>query len=45
MKCMLRTEAATGGVQKKVALKIFAIFTKKHLCWRLFFDKVAGLRP
>ena len=23
-------------------LKNFAIFTGKHLCWNLFFDKVAG---
>ena len=27
-------------------LKIFAIFTGKHLCWRLFFDKVhTSMRP
>ena len=25
-------------------LKIFAIFTGKHLCWSLFFNKVTGLR-
>ena len=30
---------------KKVALKIFAKFTGKHLCQRIFFKKVAGLRP
>ena len=29
---------------KKGVLKNFAKFTGKHLCWRLFFDKVAGLR-
>ena len=26
-------------------LKNFPIFTGKHLCWSLFFNKVAGLRP
>ena len=26
-------------------LKNFTKFTGKHLCWSLFFDKVAGLRP
>ena len=26
-------------------LKSFAIFTGKHLCWSLLFNKVAGLRP
>ena len=26
-------------------LKNFAIFTGKHPCWGLFFNKVAGLRP
>ena len=28
---------------KVVVLKNFAIFTRKHPCWSLFFDKVAGL--
>ena len=27
---------------KKVVLKHFAIFTGKHLCWSVFFNKVAG---
>ena len=27
---------------KKVVLKNFAKFTGKHLCWSLFFNKVAG---
>ena len=27
---------------KKTILKNFAIFTGKHLCWSLCFDKVAG---
>ena len=27
---------------KKAFLKDFVIFTGKHLCWGLFFDKVAG---
>ena len=26
-------------------LKNFAIYTRKHLCWSLLFNKVAGLRP
>ena len=26
-------------------LKNFTKFTGKHLCWSLFFDKVAGLKP
>ena len=30
---------------KKVVLKNFAKFTRKHLCQSLFFNKVAGLRP
>ena len=29
---------------KKVILKNFAKFTRKHLCQSLFFNKVAGLR-
>ena len=30
---------------KKGVLRNFAKFTGKHLCQRLFFNKVAGLRP
>ena len=30
---------------KKGVLKNCAKFTGKHLCWSLFFHKVAGLRP
>ena len=30
---------------KKDILRNFAKFTEKHLCRRLLFDKVAGLRP
>ena len=26
-------------------LKSFVKFTRKHLCWNLFFNKVAGLKP
>ena len=26
-------------------LENFAIFTRKHLCWSLFFKKVPGLKP
>ena len=29
---------------KKTVLKEFAIFTGKHLCWSLFFNKSAGLQ-
>ena len=29
---------------KKAILKNFVIFTGKHLCWGLFFIKVAGLQ-
>ena len=29
---------------KKAVLKNFAIFTGKHLCQSLFFNKVAGLK-
>ena len=29
---------------KKGALKNFAKFTEEHLCQRLFFNKVAGIR-
>ena len=29
---------------KKAVLKNFAIFTGKHLCWNLFFNKNAGLQ-
>ena len=38
-----KTEEATrGGLQKKTVLKNF--FTGKHLCRRLFFNKVESLR-
>ena len=30
---------------KKGFLKNFAKFTRKHLCWSLFLNKVAGLSP
>ena len=37
------TEAATGlFYTKKVFLKVSQEFTEKHLCQRLFFNKVAG---
>ena len=29
---------------KKAVLKYFVIFTGKHLCWNLFFNKNAGLQ-
>ena len=41
----LPIEVATRGVLwKKAVLKNFAIFTGKHLCWSLFFNKVAGFQ-
>ena len=30
---------------KKAILKDFVRFTGKHLCWSLFFNKLAGLSP
>ena len=30
---------------KEAGLKNFSIFARKHLCWSLFFNKVANLRP
>ena len=30
---------------KKGVVRTFAKFTGKHMCQRLFFNKVAGLRP
>ena len=34
-----------GVFYKKDVLKNFSKFTGKHLCWSLFFNKDAGLRP
>ena len=30
---------------KKGVIKYFTKFTEKRLCWSLFLNKVAGLRP
>ena len=30
---------------KNVFINVFAKFTEKHLCWSLFFDKVAFQSP
>ena len=38
-------EAATGGVLWKSVLKNFTNFTRKQLCWSLFFNNAADLRP
>ena len=38
------SEAAAGGVRKGVP-RNFAKFKGKHLCQRLFFNKVAALGP
>ena len=40
-----KQKQGSGGVCKKGVLRNFAKFTGKHLCQRLFFNKVAGLRP
>ena len=34
--------ATESVLLKKVVLKNFVKFTGSHLCWRLFFNKVAG---
>ena len=36
---------SSGGVLSKDVLKSFAIFTEKHLCPILFFNKVSGWKP
>ena len=33
-------EAATGVLCKKAVLTNFTIFTGKHLCWSIFFEKL-----
>ena len=38
----LRNSQWRGSI-KKAILNYFAMFTKKHLCWSLFFNKFAGL--
>ena len=50
MACVPREKAAVRRCSTKcVFLKISQYseknFTGKHLCWSLFFNKVAGLRP
>ena len=40
---MQSIETATGVFYRKVVLKNFAKFTRKHLWRSLFFNKVAGL--
>ena len=50
MACVPRAKAAVCRCStKKVFLKISQYsqknITGKHLCWSLFFNKVAGLRP
>ena len=42
----LQKEEVVGKCSvKKGVLENFTKFTGKHLCWSLFFNKVAGLRP
>ena len=42
----VKTEAATRGVLNKMVLKKDVTkLTEKHLCQRVIFNKVAGLRP
>ena len=50
MSCVLRAKAAVRRCStKEVFLKILQYsqenITGKHLCWSLFFNKVAGLSP
>ena len=43
---VLNTKQSFGGVLlKKGFLKIFANFTRNHLCWSLFLIKLQALRP
>ena len=40
------TEAVIGGILwKELFLKIFSIFTGKHLCWSLFLINLQACRP
>ena len=39
-----RSNHGRCSIEKGVP-KYFAKFTRKHLCWSLFFNKVAGQRP
>ena len=50
MNCELQTnnvvtKTIIGGVPKKSVLKNFVKFPGKHLCWNLFFNKVASMTP
>ena len=41
-----KAEATTrgpGGVLQKAALKNFAVFTGKHLCWNLFLKRDSNI--
>ena len=40
----LLTRSSHQRSVKKAALKIFAIFTGKHLCWSLFLIKLQSFR-
>ena len=42
---MFKCSSRLGVFCKKGAFETFAKFNGKHLCQRLFFNKVAGLRP
>ena len=39
-----RSSQQKCSVKKGVLRKVFAKFTRKHLCQRLYFNQVAGLR-
>ena len=41
----LQKQSSRGVLYKKGILRNFAKFTGKHLCQRVFFNKVAGLSP
>ena len=43
--CEMKLREITDVFCKKGVLRNFAKFTWKHLCWSLFFNKLAGLRP
>ena len=45
VKCVISRRSRPDVFCKKGVLRNFAKFIGKHLCQRLFFNKVAGFRP
>ena len=43
MRCITKRRSRREVFYQKGVLKNFTKFTGKHLCWSLFFNKVAGL--